>query len=82
MSSKGPMRTIQIHQWQAPQTKNKNRAKENSSRGHSFSNALSTIAPARSRQLLDYSTGNDWAGGDVDYGWPDLRRPLPHQKKI
>jgi hypothetical protein len=29
------------------------------------------IAPARSRQLLDCSNGNDWAGGDVDYGWPD-----------
>jgi hypothetical protein len=27
------------------------------------------IAPARSLQLLDY--GNDWAGADVDYGWPD-----------
>ncbi|MEY3903136.1 MAG: hypothetical protein RL189_2442, partial [Pseudomonadota bacterium] len=29
------------------------------------------IAPARSRPLLDCSNGNDWAGGDVDYGWPD-----------
>jgi len=29
------------------------------------------IAPARSRQLLDCSNGNDWTGVDVDYGWPD-----------
>ena len=27
------------------------------------------IAPARSRQLLNYTS--DWTGGDVDYGWPD-----------
>jgi hypothetical protein len=29
------------------------------------------IAPARSRQLLDCDNSNDWAGADVDYGWPD-----------
>jgi hypothetical protein len=29
------------------------------------------IAPAHSRQLLDCDNSNDWAGGDVDYCWPD-----------
>jgi hypothetical protein len=29
------------------------------------------IAPARSRQLLDCDTSNDWSGADVEYGWPD-----------
>ncbi|MEY3902284.1 MAG: hypothetical protein RL189_1590 [Pseudomonadota bacterium] len=29
------------------------------------------IAPARSRQLLDFDNSYDWAGADVDYGWPD-----------
>jgi hypothetical protein len=29
------------------------------------------IAPARSRQFLDCDNSSDWAGADVDYGWPD-----------
>ena len=39
--NKMPMLPFQFYQWQLPRTKNKNRTKENASRGHSFSNAHS-----------------------------------------
>ena len=38
MSNMGPMVRIQIHQWKVPHAKNKNRANENASPGHRFSN--------------------------------------------